>query len=109
MSNEFNVDAFMTDLDSKKDSAGSLKMWRLNMDRLAANQVAIMKLPLQARVCVKAIVLLSRENQNGNFSMTVPMIADKAVELGLDTRQPAARIVRYYMSEFKKLLLDSVK
>jgi hypothetical protein len=109
MSNDINLDEFMSDLTASTANAGSLKMWRFNATKLAAHKDDAMRLPLQARVCIKAAYSLAHASDQADFSMTVPMIADRAKELGLETRQEANRIVRYYMASLKKVCLDPVK
>lgn len=110
MSNDmFDVNDLIAGLDANKDSAGSLSFWRVNMDKVQQHRVEIMRLPLQARIVIKAILVESGRMDDVSFKFTVPMIADWAKTHGLETKQQPDRIVRYYFKQLKSFVLDSAK
>jgi hypothetical protein len=102
----FNVDAFLGDLNKSTKSSGSTKLWRLNMTKVEEHQVDIMRLPMQAKVVIRAIVMECRANADANFAFSVPMVAEWSKKHNLDTKQEAERIVRYYWKQVKSYVVD---
>jgi hypothetical protein len=98
-----DLNAFMADLTSTK-SSGVAKLWKLDLDKLAANKQKLVNLPLQARVVAKAIF----ENA-GDEPFTFQQAADWSEAAGLETRQPALRIVRYYGAQLRECLISPAK
>lgn len=101
----FDVNELLDELTNAKSSTGATKLWKLDMDKVAVNKAGIMNLPLQARVVVKAILTNAQDGR----SFTFEDAAEWAAAAGLETRQPAIRIVRYYGQQLRKFVIVAAK
>lgn len=104
---DFDAVAFVSELTAAGTrSGGAESKWKLNLDKLAVGKEKVLQLPLQARILVKALIL---NKDAAAISFTYSQWAVWATESGLETRQGALRIVRYYSKEIRQICLEAIK
>lgn len=101
-----NVADFMRVLTTKTSGGGSEKTWQFDEAAMLENRDKILRLPLQARICVKALLLNKAAAAVG---FTFSQWAQWSEDAGLETRQGGLRIVRYYASQIRPLCLKMLK
>lgn len=97
---------FMRVLTTKTSGGGSEKTWQFDEAAMLENRDKILRLPLQARVLVKALI----ENKAAAaVGFTFTQWAQWSEDAGLETRQGGLRIVRYYAPQIRPLCLKTLK